>query len=229
MLKGTQHSLESLKKISEHRKGKYIGKRPEYIGKKISVAKKGNVVISEEQRRKISESNKGRQHTEEHKRKIGESLKGHQHSEETRRKISESLKGHLMSKETRRKKSVVRKGKYCGEQNPFWKGGTSFEPYCPKFNREFKERVRAFFNYTCQNCDHIWRANEKRLCVHHINYDKMVCCNDIKPLFVPLCTSCHSKTQSNRDRWEEIFTNKITMEYNGKCYLTKEEMEAKND
>ena len=48
--------------------------------------------ITEETRRKMSETRKGLKHSEETRRKISESLKGNHRSEETRRKISESMK-----------------------------------------------------------------------------------------------------------------------------------------
>ncbi len=115
-----------------------------------------------------------------------------------------------------------RNGDLKGQKNPQWHGGISFGKYCPKFNFEFKERVRAFFDYTCQMCGHVWHDGETRLAVHHVNYEKMVCCSDVKPLFVPVCAhGCHSKTNFNREYWEEVFTNKIMMEHDGCCYLGK--------
>ena len=62
--------------------------------------------------------NKGRTFSEEHRKKISESQKGRTSpmkgvtlSEETRRKISESHKGHTVSEETRKKMSESQKGK----------------------------------------------------------------------------------------------------------------------
>lgn len=49
--------------------------------------------VSEETRKKMSETRKSLKHTEETRRKISESLKGIPRLEETRRKISESKKG----------------------------------------------------------------------------------------------------------------------------------------
>jgi hypothetical protein len=62
---------------------------------------------------------KGYKQTEEHKRKISESLKGREsgiykykpRTEETKRKISESLKGHFVSEETKRKIGDGNRGK----------------------------------------------------------------------------------------------------------------------
>lgn len=73
---------------------------------------------SEETKRKISESNKGKHYlnkgiplSEEHKRKISESLKGKKrkpHTEETKQKISKSNKGKKMSEESKRKMSETK-------------------------------------------------------------------------------------------------------------------------
>lgn len=74
---------------------------------------------TEEAKRKMSESKKGRHHSEEHKRKLSESRKGEKSywygkhlSEETKRKLSESKKGEKhpmygkqLSEETKRKLS----------------------------------------------------------------------------------------------------------------------------
>ena len=116
-----------------------------------------------------------------------------------------------------------------GENHSCWKGGISFEPYCMKFTLEFKERVREYFGRCCYVCgkteqeqiDEMKSRGKrpiKKLDVHHVNYDKMVCCNDVKPLFVPLCRECHLKTNHNREFWEELLT--ISLEYltNGKCF-----------
>ena len=65
---------------------------------RISEALKGHTV-SEETKRKISESMKGKNKdkskplSEEHKRKISEALKGKRFSEEHKRNVSEALKG----------------------------------------------------------------------------------------------------------------------------------------
>ena len=149
--------------------------------------------------------NKGIPCATETRVKIGDANRikrlGTHHSLETCEKISASLSN---------------------ENNPMWKGGVSFEPYCSKFNEKFKERVRAFFGYKCMfpGCDHVWQPGEKKLAVHHVNYDKTSCCSDAIPLFVPVCPgSCHAKTNHNRGYYEKVFTDMIMNEYNGECYL----------
>lgn len=83
-----------------------------------------------------------------------------------------------------------------GENSPHWRGGISFGPYCPKFNNQRKEQVRDQFGRKCLICGQ--PENGQRLCVHHVDYNKMQGCGHSWNL-VPLCASCHAKT--NGDRW----------------------------
>ena len=133
---------------------------------------------------------------------------------EVKKKNSESAKKQWENKEFRESMS--------GENNSNWQGGVSFGQYCKKFNYDLKERVRMFFGRRCLLCGAL--EGKEKLSVHHVNYDKMMCCNDVKPLFAPLCRKCHGKTISKRKYYEEYFTQKIIEEYGGKCFLTKEEM-----
>ena len=131
----------------------------------------------------------------------------------------------------RRIDAKYKRGKFCstkcmgegrkGENHPSWKGGISFEPYCIKFNNEFKERVRNFFGRQCIECQKTEEENKRKLDVHHVNYDKMVCCNEIKPLFVALCRSHNVMANNNRNYWQEHFTRIINEKYEGKCYIEK--------
>lgn len=159
--------------------------------------------------RKISDGNKGKHLSEEHKKILIAGARKPK-TEETKRKMSLAKKGKRKPEEW---VNTFRKG----EKHPNWRGGVSFEPYCPKFNREFKERVRNFFGRACVECGTPERG--KKLHVHHVNFNKMSCCDGTEPLFVPLCVSCHSKTQKDRDYWEEHFTNMIETYYEGRCWL----------
>jgi len=110
------------------------------------------------------------------------------------------------------------------EKSYLWRGGISFKPYCEKFNNNLKERVRTFFGRCCYLCGKNEMENGKKLDVHHVNYQKMACCSEeIRPLFVPLCTSCHGKTHGNREYWKDFFTTSLEYLTDGKCFYTKDE------
>ena len=118
--------------------------------------------------------------------------------------------------------------KRIGERNPNWKGGISFEPYCSKFNNQFKERVRAFFSYECLICGKSQEENEIKLSVHHVDYDKNACCDGSEqPIFASLCKRCHTKTNYDRERWAYIMHYIVDYFYGGKSYYTLEEMQSR--
>jgi hypothetical protein len=196
--------------------------------------------LSEERKRKIGEKAKKNFEDPEYRKRMSECHKGFYPSEESKRKTSLKLQNRIFSEEHRKKLSIAAKGKHKlpfskewrerlgnsrkGDKNPRWLGGVSFEPYCIKFNNEFKERVRAFFGYQCVECYH--KQNGEKLHIHHVDFNKNSCCDpNIPKLFVPLCHSCHGKTNHKREYWEQHFTDMINQYYQGKCYLTKEEME----
>lgn len=219
---------------------------------RLSAAMKGKtpwnkgIPRTDEEKKKISEGHKGKHPSEETRKKLSAVLRerlsdpknhpmygvrgeespnfGRVVSPETRKKISLSNIGKKrdVPKETQERLVLIRRELSLGENNPQWKGGISFEPYCPKFNNEFKERVRAFFGYYCIECGSM--QNGTKLHVHHINFNKKACCDSSIPLFVPLCHSCHGKTQKNRPYWVQHFTDLINQYYGGKCYLSKDEM-----
>ena len=122
------------------------------------------------------------------------------------------------------------KGKFCcykcagaaqsknrtGENHPNWQGGISFEPYCEKFNDEFKEYIRIKFDRKCYLCGKTEEENGKKLSVHHCNYQKLCGCaqneedqkeDDKTCQFIPLCVSCHAKVHGDREKWERYFRN----------------------
>lgn len=65
------------------------------------------------------------------------------------------------------------------------------------------------FNDECDICGKSESENGRRLDVHHVNYDKNCLCNEIKCEFVPLCMSCHGKTNGKRDENEQFILNKL--------------------
>jgi hypothetical protein len=74
------------------------------------------VIKSEELRKKISSSMKGRTFTKEHLNKISKKLKGRIISQEHRKKNSEKLKGRKLSEETKKKMSESRIGRIVTEK-----------------------------------------------------------------------------------------------------------------
>lgn len=152
--------------------------------------------------------------TLEYRTKISESLKGRKHREKTKKIISEKAKeryqkdltlnkgrrnpryGKHWSEEWKQKQREIMKRKSIGERNPNWQGGKSFEPYSPDFNKRTKETLRVFYGNVCFLCNKV--QNGQKLDVHHINYDKQNC--NFENL-VPLCHSCNSKVNFNRNFW----------------------------
>ena len=189
----------------------------------------------------------GKKHTEATKQKISKSLLGKLKLEEHKQHLRDSSphlsgennpmygKGYLFAGENNPMygKGYLLKGEenpmygkgYLleGEKNGRWKDGISFLPYCEKFDDDLKERVRNFFGRICFICGKTEQENGRKLSVHHVNYNKMVCCNDVKPLFVPLCISCHAKTNDERESWEEFLTASLQYLTNGECFLPKKE------
>ena len=190
--------------------------------RKISTALMGNKHFEgkthiEETRRKMSEIRMGMKFSDEHLKNLSESHKGKKLLPESIQKRTETRKnnGYTHTDKTRQKIGDAQKG----ELNHNWNNGSSFEPYCHKFNDEFKESIRDKFNRRCFLCGlsendqmESQKNNGKRafrLSIHHVNYDKNCLCNDSKCEFVPLCHSCHMKTNSNREYWEEICMEKL--------------------
>jgi len=108
-----------------------------------------------------------------------------------------------------------------------WYGSVKYydgPQYCEKWTYELRERVRAYFGYTCVECGKTQEQNGKKLSVHHVWYNKQTCCDSSPRSLVPLCKSCHMKSNNNREYWSRYFQDIIDTEYNGKCWFTREEM-----
>jgi hypothetical protein len=131
-----------------------------------------------------------------------------------RNKIIKSSKEALAKPEIKEKIKAVRKeqwavpgvrDKITGPNNSRWRGGISFEPYCPKFNNRTKEDIRKAFGYKCYLCPHIQK--KKKLSIHHVDYNKNTICNGKRWPLIPLCLRCHSKTNFNRWFWFNLLIN----------------------
>jgi hypothetical protein len=92
-------------------------------------------------------------------------------------------------------------GRYKLDKNGRWLGGKSFEPYTLEFTRELREVVRARDKHTCLICGK--KQGKRKHSVHHADYNKAN--NDLKNLFTT-CVKCHSKTNVDREKWQEYFT-----------------------
>lgn len=106
--------------------------------KKISESNTGNKNAlgykhTEESKKKISESHKGKRLSEEHKKHLSESRKGKTLTEEHKKKISMGNKGKnsgkIRTEEHKKKISESRKGKCCGEDNCNY-GKTGLKNHC---------------------------------------------------------------------------------------------------
>jgi len=183
---------------------------------------------SEERRKQFSESRKGESNpfykgivSEEHKQKMRELRIGKPLSDDIKIKLRNFHIGLRPTEETKYKMRLS----HLGERSSLWKGGKSFEPYCQKFNHELRERVRAFWGHRCGNpeCNKTQDELGEKLSVHHVHYDKQVCCNDKPVMFIPLCRKCHNRTNNYRDFYMDVYETLINEKYNGKSYYTRDE------
>ena len=110
-------------------------------------------------------------------------------------------------------------GKYCskkckdlsnsGERSPRWKGGTTYFPYCSKFNKRRKEDVREFFGRKCLACGAEEIEFRKRLSVHHVDHDKEQGCNGKPFNLVPLCKNCHAKEIFREEEYKKYINKTL--------------------
>jgi hypothetical protein len=236
--KGSSLSEEHKQKISESMKGREFSDDHKKNLSKAAFER----VYTEEDRKRNSESHTGLKHSEETKKKMSETHKGIKPSprniealkrahegkplpEEVKKKISDSLTGKIQSEDTKQKRSMSLIGKLKGEKHPNWNNGSSFEPYCIKWNENLRERVRDFFGRKCILCKKHEQHENQKLSVHHVFYNKKACCDDSERMFAPLCQSCHGKTNKtkNKDEWMKKISEIIINEYGGKSYFTHKE------
>lgn len=92
-----------------------------------------------------------------------------------------------------------------GENNPMWKGGISYEPYCSKFNSHLKEKIRNRYGRICMNCGKNEIENERRLDVHHVDGNKMQGCDGHDWFLIPLCRSCNARHLEESDFHKLLF------------------------
>lgn len=234
-LTGRKRSKEVCKRLSECNKGKkqsseLILKRTEAMKEAFRLRGESplkGIKLSEERKRKISNGQLGKkrkQFTDEHKENLSKAKSNRKLDptkyKETLLKMKSSHIGHPVSENTRRKLLESQIG-------GIWYGNVKYydtPQYCEKWTSNLRERVRAFFNYQCAECGTL--QNGTKLHIHHVWYNKKLCCDDTPRSLVPLCASCHGKTHNDREYWSNHFQEMIDLYYGGKCWLTKEEYKS---
>jgi hypothetical protein len=133
---------------------------------------------------------------------IGEknSFFGRKHSDKTKLHLSQSKKGKWSYNQEQYEKSKERSPKK--ERHPNWRGGSSYEPYGPGFDRKFKKQIKESYNWSCQLCN----VATDILDIHHIDYNKN---NNSRDNLIPLCKVCHGKTNFDRESWIPLLKQKI--------------------
>jgi len=87
-----------------------------------------------------------------------------------------------------------------------WLGGKSFEPYSTEFTEELRRAIRDRDNHTCQGCGKKDGVLNRKLHIHHIDYNKK---NNNPNNLISLCCSCHAKTNFDREDWTNYFKKKL--------------------
>ena len=173
---------------------------------------------TEEARKKISESKKGKRHispSEETKRKISKANKGKHCTEETKKKISQTLankKRKPLSEEHKKKISETNKLKV-GPLNSNWKGGISKDRNHYDYERRALERgtlgshtlgewetLKVQYGFTCPCCRQ--SEPEIKLTEDHIIPLSKGGSNYIENI-QPLCKSCNSKKHTKIINYKE--------------------------
>ncbi len=156
--------------------------------------------------------------TARHKKRISDGGKKRYTDVKEREKTSKAMKGSKswnkgLTKDTdkrvKRQSERIKgntNGFQKGERNPMWIDGKTLF-YSDDWRDTLRESIRQRDSYICQLCGIHQGELDKRLDIHHIDYDKKNC--DPKNL-ISLCRSCHLKTNHNRERWLNYFLSLIS-------------------
>jgi len=151
-LRGRPKSKEHREKIGASRRGKKTGPLSEETKKKMSESSKGQV-ISEETRAKISAANKGKVRTKEQKAKLSALRKG--------RTFSEEAKENMRIAQTGRKHPEEVKAKISSSCVERYKDKTKNPMYGRKHTEEALAKMRATIE--CPHCSKVGgKSNMKR-------------------------------------------------------------------
>ena len=165
----------------------------------------------------------GKEKAQQIKQKMSESKIGPKNnrygiklSNEVKKKMQLNNLGKKRSEEARKHISLAHIGsipwnkELPPDQQPNWQGGKSFEPYTLDFNDEFKELIRKRDGHICQLCEITQADSERKLAVHHIDYNKL---NSFQQNCTSLCIKCHILTNYNRDEWKTFFQSLLKRKY----------------
>lgn len=133
--------------------------------------------------------------SDETKKKISETLKGHVVTEETRKKISENTKKAMFREDVQEKIRGPRLDSR-GEKHSRWKGGIS-NKYGSNW-KDYRITQLKFDNHKCQKCGSV-----DDLTVHHIVPYKISKSNSLENL-ITFCRSCHGKLEGKNYKVDDI-------------------------
>ena len=184
--------------------------------------------LSENHKEKLSIALSKRILTDDHKKKISESNKGIEHYEEWIIKEIESKIGGFWYGNVRY--NGVHYCELWKDVNP--RVHAFFENKCVECEATMKAKSHAGHHifYVKRAC--CWHSEDG---IYYTNLNapdhpaKDYCIGENPNYFVILCNKCHSKTNGNyenRKKWADHFKQLIDMKYGGKCYLTKDEYAA---
>ena len=174
--------------------------------------------------KKVKNTPQARKINSEAQKKVKGTPEDRKRNSETQKIVQKKIQS---TPEARRKNSDAQKKRY---SDLWWMGSVKYYDgpmYCEKWTPYLRERVRAFFNHTCVECG--TPQNGKKLSVHHVWYNKKLCCDDTPRSLVPLCHPCHAKTSAAKGKKREEFSihfqEIIDTQYDGRCWMSKEEYE----
>ena len=148
-------------------------------------------------------------------------------SVESRLRTSRAMKGKPKSEAGRKNMSIAQKKKFenleirlkiaksllgkIGPEARNWQGGISCEPYCDAWaDEEYKDSIRKRDNHQCQNCGKYQNELDRKLDLHHINYNKKNC---HPSNLISLCRSCNAGANRNRDYWQSLYRQQINQKF----------------
>ncbi len=133
--------------------------------------------------------------------------KNRQYNSKWRRKIGKANLKRIWTLKSREKAALTRSRiNPKGKDSHFWQGGITQKKYPKLWTRQLKERIRVRDNFICQICKIPELELNRRLSIHHIDYDKKNCQKDN---LICLCNTCHQKTNLNHKYWQDYLSKEM--------------------